>query len=106
MELLSVIIITLNEEKNIGRCIDSVKAVADEIIILDSFSRDATVDIARGKGATVFQQPFAGYVAQKNKALEYATNNYVLCLDADEALDEKLIHSILREKQSFKFKAY
>jgi glycosyltransferase involved in cell wall biosynthesis len=58
MELLSVVIITFNEEKNIGRCIDSVLGVADEILVLDSNSADNTVDIARKKGATVYQQAF------------------------------------------------
>ncbi len=106
MGLLSVVIITLNEEKNIGRCIDSVKSVADEIIVLDSFSKDATVTIAREKGANVYQQPFAGYVAQKNRALEYASHDYVLSLDADEVLDERLIQSILEAKNEFAFKAY
>ncbi len=106
MELLSVVIITYNEERNIGRCIDSVKEVADEIVLLDSFSTDKTVQIAEEKGAYVYRQHFAGYIAQKNKALEFAEYNYVLCLDADEALDEELKASILRAKKEFVFKAY
>ena len=65
MELLSVVIITYNEEKNIGRCIDSVKEVADEIVVLDSFSTDNTVKIAESKGAQVYHQKFLGYIAQK-----------------------------------------
>jgi len=108
MELLSVVIITYNEEQNIGRCIDSVKTVADEVVVLDSFSNDSTVAIARSKGAKVFQHPFTGYVAQKNKALEYASNDYVLSLDADEELNEELMASIglLKDKKGFAFKAY
>lgn len=106
MELLSVVIITYNEEKNIGRCIDSVKEVADEIVVLDSFSTDKTVQIAEAKGAYVYRQKFAGYIAQKNKALEFAEHNYVLCLDADEALDDELKASVLRAKKGFVFKAY
>ena len=106
MELLSVVIITYNEEKNIGRCLDSVKDVADEIIVLDSYSTDATVQIAESKGATVYRQKFAGYISQKNKALELATHNYVLSLDADEALDETLRTSILKAKEGFAFRAY
>ena len=86
MELLSVVIITFNEEKNIGRCIDSVLRVADEILVLDSNSTDNTTEIARQKGATVYQQGFLGYVEQKNKALSLAKHNLVLSLDADEAL--------------------
>ena len=106
MQLLSVVIITYNEEKNIGRCIDSVKEVADEIVVLDSFSTDKTVQIAEAKGACIYRQKFAGYIAQKNKALEFAAYNYVLFLQADEALDEELKASILRIKKDFVFKAY
>jgi glycosyltransferase involved in cell wall biosynthesis len=106
MEVLSVVIITYNEEHNIGRCIDSVKEVADEVVVLDSFSTDATVQVAEAKGAYVYRQKFAGYIAQKNKALEFAEHNYVLCLDADEALDDELRASILKAKKGFVFKAY
>lgn len=106
MELLSVVIITNNEENNIGRCLDSVKEVADEIVVLDSFSTDKTVQIAEANGAYVYRQKFTGYVAQKNKALEFAEHNYVLCLDADEVLGDELRESILRAKKGFVFKAY
>ena len=103
---LSVVIITFNEEKNIGRCIDSVKNVADEIIVVDSCSTDKTTEIARSKGADVKLQPFLGYVEQKNLALKVASNNYVLSLDADEVLDKALEASINEAKNDFKFKAY
>lgn len=103
---LSVVIITFNEEKNIGRCIDSVKNVADEIIVVDSVSTDKTAEIAASKGATVKLQPFLGYVEQKNFALEAASYDYVLSLDADEALDATLEASILKEKKNFLLKGY
>ena len=106
MELLSVVIITFNEEKNIGRCIDSVLRVADEILVLDSNSTDNTTEIARQKGATVYQQGFLGYVEQKNKALSLAKHNLVLSLDADEALDKVLQDSILYVKSNFQYKGY
>lgn len=106
MDQLSAVIITLNEEQNIGRCIDSVKQVADEIIILDSFSTDRTIEIAMEKGAIVKQRPFAGYIEQKNAALDLARFSYVLSLDADEALDERSIQSIKDAKSNFKAKAY
>jgi glycosyltransferase involved in cell wall biosynthesis len=99
MPCLSVTIITLNEEKNIGRCIDSVRKVADEIIVLDSFSTDRTVDIALQKGAIVKQEKFRGFIEQKNRALQLASHPYILSLDADEALDETLADSILKTKQ-------
>jgi glycosyltransferase involved in cell wall biosynthesis len=103
---LSVVIITFNEEKNIGRCIDSVKNVADEIIVVDSCSTDKTAEIAENKGARVILQPFLGYVEQKNMALGAASNDYVLSLDADEALDKQLEGSILKAKENFSFKGY
>ena len=106
MQLLSVVIITYNEEKNIRRCIESVKPVADEVMVLDSFSDDRTVEIALSLGAVVKQQKFDGYIKQKNKAINLATNNYVLLLDADEALSEELADSIRKAKENFIYKAY
>ncbi len=107
MERLSAVVITRNEEKNIGRCIDSLARVADEIVVLDSYSSDSTVAIARSKGAVVKQCVFSGYIEQKNKVLEFTSNNFVISLDADEMLSEKLIHSILAEKKNnFKYDAY
>lgn len=99
MQALSVVIITFNEEKNIGRCIDSVKDVADEIIILDSYSTDKTIDIATSKGAVVHQQKFKGYGPQKNDALQLSNHDLVLSLDADEALNNILVEEILQEKK-------
>ena len=106
MRPLSVVIITFNEEANISRCIESVKAVADEIIVLDSYSTDRTASIARELGATVYYEKFRGYIGQKNYAIQLATHNYILSLDADEALDPKLVHSILEAKKTFSHRAY
>lgn len=106
MEKISIVIICLNEEKNIGRCLDSVKDIADEIIVLDSFSTDKTVSIAEEKGARVVQETFKGYIQQKNRAIELATHNYVLSLDADEALDSLLIDSISKAREKFTSPAY
>src|SRR5882724_457938 len=106
MHTLSVVIITYNEEKNIGRCIESVKKVADEIIVVDSFSDDNTVNIAVAMGAVVKQSKFNGYINQKNKAIALASNNYVLLLDADESLSDELANAVLEEKRSFTYKAY
>ena len=106
MHTLSVVIITYNEEKNIRRCIDSVRKVADEIIVLDSFSDDDTVTIAKALGAVIKQSEFNGYINQKNKAINLASNNYVLLLDADEFLSEELASSIVEAKEKFNFKAY
>jgi glycosyltransferase involved in cell wall biosynthesis len=106
MEKLSVVIICFNEEKNIGRCIDSVVDVADEILILDSHSTDQTVAIAESKGAIVKQESFKGFIEKKNKAVELASHDYVLSLDADEALNPLLASSILRSKENFTNRAY
>ena len=106
MNALSVVIITFNEEKNIKRCIESVICVADEIIVIDSFSSDRTVEIALALGAKVKQSAFNGYINQKNKAIKEASNHYVLLLDADEFLSDELAVSILKEKENFIYKAY
>jgi glycosyltransferase involved in cell wall biosynthesis len=106
MSQVSVVIISYNEEKNIGRCIDSVKAIADEIIVVDSFSTDRTREIAIEKGATVRQERFRGYIEQKNLALQLAQHEFTFCIDADEALDATLAESIAKVKKEFKSKAY
>jgi GTP:adenosylcobinamide-phosphate guanylyltransferase len=106
MRKLSVVIITYNEEKNIGRCIGSVAGLADEVVVLDSFSTDETVSIARAMGAKVFQEKFKGYIGQKNAAMWLATHDYVLSLDADESLDDKLRISIEKIKEDFQGRAY
>ncbi len=106
MQKLSVVIITYNEEAHIGNCIDSVKPVADEIIVLDCFSTDKTVEIAQSKGAIIREAAFRGYIDQKNLALEFASYDYVLSLDADEMLDTTLTSSVAEEKKSFGHKAY
>ena len=98
---LSVVIITYNEEKNIKRCIESVKDVADEILIVDSFSKDATKAIALEYPVRFVEHAFAGHIEQKNWAMEHAANDYVLSLDADEALSETLKDSILDAKKNW-----
>src|SRR5258707_5116725 len=91
---LSVCIITLNEEANIGRTLKSVKDIADEIILVDSGSTDATVALAKQFGAKVFVEPWKGFARQKNSALEKATGDWILSLDADEEVSPELAVSI------------
>lgn len=98
---LSAVIITFNEEKNIGRCIDSLIAVADEIVIVDSGSADNTVAIATEKGARVVVNKFEGFTEQKNYAVAQASFDYILSLDADEYLSPELTRSILEAKSSW-----
>jgi glycosyltransferase involved in cell wall biosynthesis len=90
---ISVCIITFNEEKNIVDCLESVNWV-DEIVVVDSFSKDRTVDLCRKYTDKIYQIEWQGHVKQKNCALEYATNEWVLCLDADERLSPKLKEEI------------
>src|ERR1700752_2375184 len=103
---LSVVIITFNEEKNIARCIDSVKEVADDIVVVDSFSKDKTKEISLNKGARFVEQVFEGHIQQKNWAITQAKYPHVLSLDADEALDETLQKSILAAKQNWEHDGY
>lgn len=107
MQPLSVSIITFNEEKNIARCLDSVKDIANEIIVIDSLSTDNTENICKQYGVKFFSQKFLGYIEQKNFALDHCKHNYVLCLDADECLSKELIESIKTAKQNdFKKDSY
>ena len=107
MEKLSVSIITLNEEKNIRRCLESVAEIADEIVVVDSFSKDKTEAICREFNVKFSTHPFEGYIEQKNVALNFCSYTMVLSLDADEALSDELRASILAEKESgFPAKAY
>jgi glycosyltransferase involved in cell wall biosynthesis len=97
--ILSVVIITHNEEANIGRTLTSVQPlVADgkgEIIIVDSGSTDRTVEIAKSFDAKVFIEEWKGYAAQKNSAINKATGGWILSLDADESLELALINELL-----------
>lgn len=107
MTKVSAVVITLNEEKNIGRCIDSLEGVAEEIIVVDSYSTDNTEKICKEKGVAFIKHAFDGYIEQKNWAREQASNKYVLSLDADEALSDKLKSEILKLKQNgFEYDGY
>lgn len=98
---LSVTIITLNEETNIGRCLDSVLPVADEVVVVDSLSTDRTKEICLQRDVAFLEQPFLGYIEQKNFALSRAANDHVLALDADECLSEALRDRILEVKANW-----
>ena len=99
MSTISAVIITKNEEKNIERCLNSLDGVVDEIILFDSQSEDRTLEIAERFGVKVFQCEWKGYAKTKNEANKKVSNDYVLWLDADEALSEELRSSIAREKE-------
>jgi glycosyltransferase involved in cell wall biosynthesis len=95
---ISIALITLNEEANLPRTLESVKSLVrdgqGEIIIVDSGSTDRTLAIAQSHGARIFIEPWKGFAAQKNSALEKGSGDWVLQLDADEALEPELADEI------------
>lgn len=103
---LSAVIITFNEEKNIGRCLDSLLAVADDIVVVDSFSTDATETIVKEKGARFVQHAFDGHIQQKNWAISQAKYPHIISLDADEALDPILQKAVLAVKENWQADGY
>jgi putative peptidoglycan lipid II flippase len=92
---ISACIITLNEERNLPRCLKSIAALVDEIVVIDSGSSDGTPEIARQFGARVVQQKWLGYVLQKNFALQQATHPWVLSIDADEEISKELAAALM-----------
>lgn len=97
---LALVVITLNEEANIGRCLASVSGLADQLVVVDSGSTDRTREIAEAAGAVVWTQEFLGYGRQKQLAMEKADCDWLLFLDADEWLDDEArsaIAAVLRE---------
>jgi glycosyltransferase involved in cell wall biosynthesis len=103
---ISAVIITFNEEKNIGRCLESLKGIADEIVVVDSFSKDKTEEICNEYGVRFIPHAFDGHIEQKNWAREQVSFPYVLSLDADEALDDTLRESILSIKKNWEHDGY
>jgi glycosyltransferase involved in cell wall biosynthesis len=91
---ITVTIITLNEEANIKACIESAWRVADEIIVVDSLSTDLTRDIAISLGAQVYEQGYLGDGLQKDFGVQFAKNDWILHLDADERLDDEMVVEI------------
>jgi glycosyltransferase involved in cell wall biosynthesis len=94
MHPISAVIITRNEEENIGRCLQAIQRVAEEIIVVDALSTDRTVEIAKTFGAMIFPLEWKGFGPQKNFGIQQAANNYILALDADEVLTGEAITEI------------
>ncbi len=103
---LSVVIITFNEEKNLSRCFQSVLEVADEIVVVDSYSTDRTKEIALSFNARFVEHKFEGHIQQKNYAITQASYPHILSLDADECLSDELKSSILQAKNNWLYDAY
>src|SRR5918998_193194 len=103
---ISATIITLDEQRNIARAIESLRC-CDEIVLVDSGSIDRTAEIAEKLGARVIESPWGGYARQKNLAAEHASNDWILSIDADEALSEALEGEIWHiKKKGPEFDAY
>ncbi|MEI6695004.1 MAG: glycosyltransferase family 2 protein [Bacteroidota bacterium] len=95
MVKISAVIITFNEERNIERCIRSLQSIADEIIVVDSYSTDRTAEICSSLDVRFFQMKWEGYAATKNYGNSLTAYNYILSVDADEALSETLQKEII-----------
>jgi glycosyltransferase involved in cell wall biosynthesis len=106
MTPISVVIITFNEEQNIERCLQSIVGIADDIVVLDSYSTDKTQAICEQFNVRFFQHPFSGYIEQKNRALEFAKYPHVFSLDADEVPSAELLQSILKIKENWEYDSY
>ena len=103
---ISAVILTLNEEKNIERCITSVLGVVDDVVVVDSFSTDRTEEICHAMGVRFVKHKFEGYIEQKNWALTQSLYPVVLSLDADEALSDQLRRAILEVKHDWSADSY
>ncbi len=103
---ISAVIITFNEERNILRCLKSLVGVADEIVVVDSYSTDRTEEICNSFHAKFIRHRFFGHIEQKNWAILQASSPYILSLDADEALSDELRMSILKVKKSWTHDGY
>jgi len=103
---ISAVIITFNEERNIKRCLDSLVGVADEIVVVDSYSTDHTEEICKAFNVKFIRHRFFGHIEQKNWAILQASSPYILSLDADEALSDELRMSILKVKGNWTHDAY
>lgn len=107
MELISATIITRNEEANLDRCLNALQGVADEIVVVDSYSTDRSVEICERYGCKVTRREFAGFGSQRQFATGLTSHSYVLSIDADEVLDEELRKNIMEMKeQGFKHRVY
>ena len=106
MPKITAAIMTLNEERSIERCISSLKGIADEILIVDSFSTDKTEEICIHLGARFIQHPFEGYIEQRQYCIDSATHDHVLVIDADEELSEELRNQLLGVKENWTHDGY
>lgn len=96
MAKFSVVLITYNEAKNIRRSLTPLLAISDDVIVVDAFSEDDTVEIAKEMGASVYQEKWEGYAYNKNLGLQKCKYDWVLSIDADEVVSEALAENLKR----------
>lgn len=106
MPKISAVIITFNEEMFIDKCLTSLEGIADEIVVVDSFSTDSTEEICRKHNVRFIKHAFEGFRDQKNYAMQLASYKNILSLDADEALSEELRESIKAIKDKWDYDGY
>ena len=92
--MISAVVITLNESKNIGPCVQALSKLTDDVLVLDTGSTDDTIHQAELAGAEVYSTEWKGYGPTKNFAVQYAKYDWILSIDADEILTDELIHEI------------
>ena len=98
MQKISVVIICKNEEEKIGRTLQSLQGLTDDIVVLDNGSTDNTKNVIRSSGARLIEESWQGFGKTKNKATGFAKYDWILNLDADESIDEELKNSLLNLK--------
>lgn len=103
---ISGVIITYNEEDHLEKCLKSLEGIVDEIVVVDSFSTDRTPEICEQFNVIFIQEQFRGYIEQKNFALSKTSHDYILSLDGDEAVSDKLKASILNVKSNWQYDGY
>ena len=106
MPELSVVVITYNEENNIGRCLNSIKDLADDIVVVDSFSTDSTEEIVKSFNGRFIKHKFEGHIQQKNWAITQAKYPHILSMDADEVLSARLKESVRRAMKNWEYDSY
>ncbi len=94
MTKFSAVVITLNEEDHIAQCIEALKAVSNDIVVVDAYSSDKTVEIARASGAEVYKKEWQGYGIAKNFGASKCKNDWIISIDADEVISKELADSI------------
>lgn len=98
MDAISATIITRNEEQNLERCLNALQGVVDEIVVVDSYSNDNTIEICRRYGCKITQREFSGFGSQRQYAARLTSNNYILSIDADEVISEDLRAFLIERK--------